>query len=49
MVLQAFFCAVSRNILLLADEAYNKKLKTEDEFIDTKVSFETFSNVEKWK
>jgi len=36
-------------LLYLADEAYNKKLKTEDEFIDTKVSFETFSNVEKWK
>ncbi|MEN5231607.1 DUF4240 domain-containing protein [Sphingobacterium faecium] len=35
-------------LLYLADEAYNKKLKTEGEFIETKLSFETFSNVEKW-
>lgn len=36
-------------LLYLADEAYNKKLKTEGEFIETKLSFETFSNTEKWK
>ena len=36
-------------LLYLADEAYNKKLKTEGEFIETKLSFETYSNVEKWK
>jgi len=36
-------------LLYLADEAYNKKLKTEEEFIETKLSFETFSNIEKWK
>jgi len=35
-------------LLYLADEAYNKKLKTEGEFIETKLSFETFSNTEKW-
>ncbi len=36
-------------LLYLADEAYNKKLKTDGEFIETKLSFETFSNTEKWK
>ncbi len=36
-------------LLYLADEAYNKKKKTEGEFIETKLSFETFSNVEKWQ
>ena len=36
-------------LLYLADDAYNKKMKTEDKKIDTKLSFETFSNVEKWK
>ena len=36
-------------LIYLADEAYNKKLKTEGEFIETKLSFETFSNIEKWK
>ena len=36
-------------LLYLADKVYNKKLKTEDEFIDTKYSFETFSNKEAWK
>lgn len=36
-------------LLYLADEAYNKKLKTDGEFIETKFSFETFSNIEKWK
>ena len=37
------------SLLYLAPEALNKKLKTEGECIDTKLSFETFSNVEKWK
>jgi len=36
-------------LLYLAEEAYNKKLKTDGEFIETKYSFETFSNTEKWK
>ena len=36
-------------LLYLADEAYNNKLKTEGEFTETKLSFETYSNVEKWK
>ncbi len=36
-------------LLYLADDAYNKKLKTEDECIETNLSFETFSNAEKWK
>jgi len=36
-------------LLYLADEAYNKKMKTEGEFIETKLSFETYSNIEKWK
>lgn len=36
-------------LLYLADEAYNKKMKTEDENLDTKLSFETFSNIEAWK
>lgn len=36
-------------LLYLADEAFNKKMKTEGEFIETKLSFETFSNTEKWK
>lgn len=36
-------------LLYLADEAYNKKMKTEGEFIETKLSLETFSNTEKWK
>ncbi|HYG38959.1 MAG TPA: DUF4240 domain-containing protein [Cytophagales bacterium] len=36
-------------LLYLAGDAYNKKLKTEGEFINTKLSFETFSNAEKWK
>jgi predicted DNA-binding WGR domain protein len=36
-------------LLYLADEAYNKKLKTEDECIETTLSVETFSNIEKWK
>ena len=36
-------------LLYIADEAYNKKMKTEDENLETKLSFETFSNIEKWK
>ena len=36
-------------LLYLADEAYNKKAKTEDESLDTELSFETFSNFEGWK
>jgi predicted DNA-binding WGR domain protein len=36
-------------LLSLADEAYNKKMKTEDEMLDTKLSYETFSNIEAWK
>lgn len=36
-------------LLYLADEAYNKKLKTHGEFLETNRSFETFSNTEKWK
>lgn len=36
-------------LIYLADEAYNKKLKTKDEFIETKYSFETFSNAKKWE
>jgi predicted DNA-binding WGR domain protein len=36
-------------LLYLADEAYNKKMKTENEMLDTKLSYETFSNTEKWK
>lgn len=36
-------------LLYLADEAFNKKMKTEGEFIDTKLSFETFSNKEAWQ
>ena len=56
-----FYCEVLNNptempkgldfeaLLYLADDAYNKKLNTEEEFIDTKLSFETFSNTEQWK
>jgi predicted DNA-binding WGR domain protein len=36
-------------LLYLADEAYNKKMKTDDEYLDTKLSFETFSNIDAWK
>jgi predicted DNA-binding WGR domain protein len=36
-------------LLYLADEAYNKKMKTEGETLDTELSFETFSNKEGWK
>ena len=36
-------------LIYLAGNAYNKKLKSEDEYIETKLSFETFSNIEKWK
>ncbi len=36
-------------LLYLANDAYNKKSKTEGEFIDTKLSFETFSNIKNWK
>lgn len=36
-------------ILYLADEAYNEKTNTEDEILDTKFSYETFSNKEKWQ
>ncbi|VEI00261.1 DUF4240 domain-containing protein [Kaistella antarctica] len=36
-------------ILYLPEEAYNKKLKTDEEFIETRLSFETFSNKENWK
>ena len=36
-------------LLYLADEAYNKKMKTEEENLDTKLSFETFSNINGWK
>jgi predicted DNA-binding WGR domain protein len=36
-------------LLYLADEAYTKKMKTEGEYLDTKLSFETFSNIDAWK
>lgn len=36
-------------LLYLANDAYNKKNNTTDENLDTKFSFETFSNTEKWK
>lgn len=36
-------------ILYLADEAYNEKIDTEDEMLETTFSYETFSNKEKWK
>lgn len=36
-------------LLYLPEEAYNKKLKTDGEFITTQLSYETFSNKEKWK
>lgn len=36
-------------LLYLADNALNKKLKTEGETIETKVSVETFSNGRGWK
>jgi len=36
-------------LLYLADEAYNKKMKTEGGFIETELSFETFSNKEAWQ
>src|SRR5688500_17473192 len=36
-------------LLYLADEAYNKKMKTEDEILETELSFETFSNKDGWK
>ena len=36
-------------LLYLADEAYNQKMKTTDQHLDTKLSLETFSNAEKWK
>ena len=35
-------------LIYLAEHAYNKKLKTEDEEIDTKYSYETFSNEAAW-
>jgi predicted DNA-binding WGR domain protein len=56
-----FYCKVLNNptempkgldfeaLLYLADDAYNKKLNAEGEVIDTKLSFETGSNLEKWK
>jgi len=36
-------------LLYLADEAYNKKMKTEDEMLEAELSYETFSNIEGWK
>lgn len=36
-------------LLYLAGEAYNKKMKTENGILDTKYSYETFSNIEAWK
>jgi predicted DNA-binding WGR domain protein len=36
------------SILSLAYDAYNKKMNTADEILDTKFSFETFSNKEGW-
>lgn len=36
-------------LLDLADTAYNLKMGTEDVFLDTKLCFETFSNVGAWK
>ena len=36
-------------ILYLAEEVYNKKRKTEDEYLKTKYSYESFSNEEAWK
>ncbi len=36
-------------LLYFADEAYNKKMKTEEEYLDTKLSFETYSNIDAWK
>ena len=36
-------------LLYLADEVYNKKTKTEDEMLETKFSYETFSNIEGWE
>lgn len=36
-------------ILYLAEEAYNEKLNSEDEMLDTKFSYETFSNIEAWQ
>lgn len=35
-------------LLYLADEAYNKKMGTEDENLFTKLSFETYSNKKGW-
>lgn len=35
-------------LLYLADEAYNKKMGTEDENLFTRLSFETFSNEKGW-
>lgn len=35
-------------LLYLADEAYNKKMGTEDENLFTKLSFETYSNEKGW-
>lgn len=37
------------SILSLAYDAYNKKMNTEDEILDTKFSFETFSNIDAWE
>ena len=36
------------SLLYLAEDAYNKKLKTDGEYIDTKLSYETGSNSELW-
>ena len=36
-------------LLYVPEEALNKKKKTEGEYIDTKFSYETFSNVEGWQ
>ncbi|RYY71191.1 MAG: DUF4240 domain-containing protein [Chitinophagaceae bacterium] len=36
-------------ILTLAPEAYNRKMKTGDEILTTKLSFETFSNIDSWR
>lgn len=36
-------------LLYLSDNAYNAKLNTEGEYLQTKLSFETFSNVAAWQ
>jgi len=33
----------------IAIEAYNMKMKTNDEMLDTILSYETFSNLDAWK